>query len=831
MLFNTLPDIPNVPAAAVSDTSFDVMGGPVSGARDFDPDELGVDAELFQYKSGGDQYGVTEALKGVTQWDQVRAGTALVYEFADGRKVVADGHQRLGLAKRIKDQDPTQQPKIHAYTKRQVDGWTVEEVRVIAALKNIAEGSGKPVDAAKVLRVDPSKIDDLNLPTQSALVRQARDLVNLSDNSFMLVVNGVVPSNYAAIVGRMIPDDPDLQEAALRVLASQEPSNEFQAQAMVSQIREVGAEKMTQDGLFGEEVFAESFFLERAKVLDRAQKEIRKDKAAFSNITRNAERLEAEGNILEKTNNQRRISDEQKTLQLLQALANSKGPISEALTAAARAARESGSYGGPTRKFLDDVRAAVAAGDLDRLAASDVGRFVDDPGQVSPVPEKTEPDIELFDEPGGQGVDRQAKQLEENLITLEEDAQAFLNRERIREEAKKIEDRVMDLNSDSPAARVKLQDFDDESLAAHLEEMMQIRQGFVSVEDIMVRGEKNHQILNTDLDQITADLGIPFTLTKINDKVTVPPLKKEKDVRRKLVDKYGAKKGDPNPVDVLHNVTDVARSGINIRSPKDYEDVVEALIAKGYNVLDEGFASTPAGYFDAKVLVQAKDGMLMEVQFWPPGMYAAKETADLTEFGYAKTFIDAETGKEKPFVGGHNLYKIEQNRDKKATKADIDRATRNQNILYGRVVSELPESFDPILLSKGIERRSTEEIEALFSAADREISGDLSSSNIRAGDTGSQDLDTEFQIKAADESSETAASDIPSTRKNLTSDTSTDILSDLDTVANTSQELPTGRVIQGEDGEMITETQTLAELKREFEHDEEVLNRFKDCVL
>ena len=114
----------------------------------------------------------------------------------------------------------------------------------------------------------------------------------------------------------------------------------------------------------------------------------------------------------------------------------------------------------------------------------------------------------------------------------------------------------------------------------------------------------------------------------------------------------------------MHNVTDVARSGINIRSPKDYEDVVEALIAKGYNVLDEGFASTPAGYFDAKVLVQAKDGMLMELQFWPPGMLAAKETADLTEFGYAKTFIDAETGKEKPFVGGHNLYKISQNRDK-----------------------------------------------------------------------------------------------------------------------------------------------------------------------
>lgn len=1061
VLFNDVPTMDNQPTAPVSAAALESMGGPIVGARDFDPADLGVDAELFQYKSGGDEYGVTEALRGVTEWDQVRAGTALVFEFADGRKVVADGHQRLGLAKRIKDLDPNQDPKIHAYTLREVDGWTPEEVRVVAALKNIAEGSGKSVDAAKILRVDPNKIDELNLPPQSALVRQAKDLVNLSDDVFMMVVNGVVPANYAAVVGRMIPDDPDLQEAALRVIASQEPGNEFQVQVMVGQVREMGAQKMTQDGLFGEETFAESFFAERAKVLDRAMKEIRKDKAAFSNITRNAERLEAEGNVLEKSNNQRRINDEQKTLQLLQALANAKGPLSEALTAAARAARESGSYAGPTRKFIDDVRAAVSAGDLDRLTAGDVGRFIDDPGQVSPSAAKSEPEVSLFDEPAGAGVEQQSRQLENDLLAPEEvdirlqieqrikesidsfDEDAYIrliNPEGLRipdedvgtwtlddmaevdvpmavqpvdtvdgidylkagndiyafdgdelvgymqkadggsdlnvaqeyrgrgiggqlsflyrsqnpkmasgglsvageataraafrkmREMSEIKNNVdlyferTDDSIDIPVAQLTptrarpegifgskvfmaqaargertkrppievranedgtytLRDgnstysvavdagwetiparvlSDDEyakavqaknisrildpqgkdkgrtvaSLGkgdneyAHFESLMLQRQQFTSFDDVVERSAKNHQEFNEVIDEITSELNIPFTLVRDEaGTITVPPVKKPEDIRRKLVDKYGAPEGDMNPVDWLWNITDVARSGMNITKPSDVKAVLDALNKRGYHILDEGFNVTPALYFDAKALVQAKDGQLMELQFWPPGMLDAKQDADLTEFGYPATYFDEKAGKEKPYVGGHKLYEIIQDREKTATKADIDRAKKVSRVIYGRVIAQLPTEFNSLLTMLGIDRRSASTSSAKPSASPAEISTDLSSPSMRPGDAAPQEPATGFQTNTEALSSDIAASDMPSTLKNLTYDTSESIVADLDNAAKSAERYPTGRVVEDDTGELVVEMQSAAELKAEFDHDESVINRFRDCVL
>ena len=57
-----------------------------------------------------------------------------------------------------------------------------EEARVIAAMKNIAEGTGTSIDAAKVLRVEPGRLSEL--PPRSELVRQARDMMALSDEAF-----------------------------------------------------------------------------------------------------------------------------------------------------------------------------------------------------------------------------------------------------------------------------------------------------------------------------------------------------------------------------------------------------------------------------------------------------------------------------------------------------------------------------------------------------------------------------------------------------------------------------------------------------------------------
>lgn len=381
----------------------------------FNPAEIEVDAKTFQFKKEGtDQFGVSEALAGVTQWDAVKAGQIVVYEFADGRRVIADGHQRLGLAKRITAQDPNQKPVIYGSLLREVDGITPDQARAIAAMKNIAEGTGSAIDAARVLRLDPSRLGEL--PPRSRLVAQARELVDLSDEAFGAVENGVVPARYAAIVGRLVKD-PDQQMAIMQVLARAQPENAAQAEAIVRQAINAGFDERTQVTLFGEEHIVESLFGERAKVLDTALKTLRRDRAVFNSLSENRAQIEAGGNVLDATQNLTRSEIDAQAIQIIQVAANRKGELSDALTAAAKQFKETGNTAAAARTFTDAVRRSVERGDLDRTGISGEGRAVDVAPEVPSIAAGPARDIlDAFDDPiAGSGVARQAETLETGL--------------------------------------------------------------------------------------------------------------------------------------------------------------------------------------------------------------------------------------------------------------------------------------------------------------------------------------------------------------------------------------------------------------------------------
>lgn len=329
-----------------------------NGVQTFKPADLTVDAKRFQFKEGGDEAGVTERLKGVKQWDPIKAGMVLVWEDKAGKRFIVDGHQRHGLAQRLADEG--QQPQILSRVLKEGDGVTDAEARTVAALKNIAEGTGTAVDAAKVLREHPERAGEL--PPRSELYRQAQGLVNLSDDAFRMVINDVVPPKYGAIVGRLVPEDAQMQSGLLNLLAKTEPANTVQAEAIVRQGIEAGfakAEKGAQSGLFGEEDVAESLYIERAKVLDKALKTITQDKKIFSVLTKEQNSIEAAGNKLAADVNEKRKAADAQAIQLLQTLANRKGPISDALNAAAGQARADGKFGKAVSTFVDDIRGLI----------------------------------------------------------------------------------------------------------------------------------------------------------------------------------------------------------------------------------------------------------------------------------------------------------------------------------------------------------------------------------------------------------------------------------------------------------------------------------------
>lgn len=337
-----------------------------NGVTSFSPGQLGVDPERFQFKAGGDESGVTERLKGVKTWDPIKAGMALVWVDKDGKPWIVDGHQRVALAKRIASEDPAQNPQVLSRTLKETDGITPEMARAVAAMKNIAEGTGTSVDAAKVIRNHPELAGDL--PPRSELVRQARGLVNLDTDAFRMVVNDVVPPNYAAIVGRLVPEDGKMQSALLSLLSKTDPANATQAEAIVRQGIQAGTHVETQASLFGDQEVASSLYLERAKVLDRALKQLRRDKAVFSTLVKESDILEEAGNKLAKDINEKRATADAQALQILQILANRTGSISDSLGDAARRAKSDGSLAGAVRDFVASVRKSAASGDLTRLA-------------------------------------------------------------------------------------------------------------------------------------------------------------------------------------------------------------------------------------------------------------------------------------------------------------------------------------------------------------------------------------------------------------------------------------------------------------------------------
>ncbi len=138
-------------------------------------------------------------------------------------------------------------------------GFTAEMVTRLAALKNIGEQTGSPVDAAKVIReMGPAGSEEIaNLPPNLALVKQGNAIAKLSDEAFALAVNEIIPQSQAAIVGEMVADQ-ELQTAAFEVLRQTEPENAAQARAIVAQVMTAGTTQETTEDLFGEQTVTES---------------------------------------------------------------------------------------------------------------------------------------------------------------------------------------------------------------------------------------------------------------------------------------------------------------------------------------------------------------------------------------------------------------------------------------------------------------------------------------------------------------------------------------------------------------------------------------------
>jgi hypothetical protein len=425
------------PAAAAA-------GIPPMSGRSYAANSILVDADRFQFKGGGDEFGVNDRLKGVTQWNPMFAGRIVAWEDHAGNVFVADGHQRVGLAKRLESQghDPI---SVDAITLREADGVSAQDARVYAALKNIAEGTGTAVDAAKVIRDAGGHVLN-HLPPKSALVRDGAALARLSDAAFGAVYNDVIPADFAAVIGHLLPDRPEAHEAMVELLHQLDPANRGQAESIVRQGMAAGLHTEHQEELFGTRELVTSLMLERAKVLEKGLAKLRKLGLVHKTAANEADTLEAAGSKIAREQSAKEAKANVEAVEIVSRLAFSSGPVADALNTAARELAGGAKLGSVVDRFVANVReldlAAVSreapGNDASRLAPDGAGRG-GDPGeegsQLSAQPgDPEQPSLlggaaaeeqpslidlehatERFSDPDGQAVQQQADSLVHDL--------------------------------------------------------------------------------------------------------------------------------------------------------------------------------------------------------------------------------------------------------------------------------------------------------------------------------------------------------------------------------------------------------------------------------
>jgi len=335
------------------------------------PEEIEFQADVFQFKSGGDKKGLLGTLKGVKVWNPVFSGEVIVYQTKDGKYIIADGHQRLGLAKELSaDKNYTgPKPILQARVFKEIDGFTPEYIRVLAGAKNISNQSGTAIDAARLWKVAPRMLDEL-VPPDSVLRQYGKNLMSLDDSVLMAIKASNVPERYAQYIGKYFVDKKE-QLAVLNLLAKATPQNLIEAENIVANAKMAGFKKADQQGLFSDDVIAESLFKERATILSTSLKGINTNKKLLNVLVEKSNSIEQYGNKLNKLNNSQKRDLYGQIIETIKHNANNAGGIADDLTEVTQKyARKELSLNDAAREFERAVERRIASGSYTRLSPS-----------------------------------------------------------------------------------------------------------------------------------------------------------------------------------------------------------------------------------------------------------------------------------------------------------------------------------------------------------------------------------------------------------------------------------------------------------------------------
>lgn len=246
--------------------------------------DIQVDPETYQFKGDVDERGVTKPLTG--DYKPGLSQPLILHERLDGTLYVADGHHRLDLAKR------NGVDTVSAVVLKEADGYTPADVRVYAALRNLSQGRGTSVDAAKLFRDAGFTQEELayyGLSTNETIVEQGMYLAALNEDVFDRVASGEISVYTGALLGEMFPNDVARQNTFLQMIYGKNLTQQEQRYLAEDIQRAQPIQRAEGEQLsFDDEFFAtiDTNLAERAQIVSGLKNRLAKEANQFSTLSK-----------------------------------------------------------------------------------------------------------------------------------------------------------------------------------------------------------------------------------------------------------------------------------------------------------------------------------------------------------------------------------------------------------------------------------------------------------------------------------------------------------------------------------------------------------------